>query len=407
MSSQFRQVASAAAPSEVTRVTRGASLEASDSGTTPARLPRRSTGRGVLKIAAFFILVGAIAVVLNAAVNFGLKRITVSKFGALNQVMSGQVNAEILISGSSRALSHYDPRILQNLTGRSAYNIGQNASQIDFELVFLKTYLDHAAKKPGLVIQNLDLFSFETTKKGELYDPGLYVPYLDDSNLYQFIQQKEPDAWKCRYLPLYGYAVEDMRFTWVWGLLRCAGVQGPEDYFQGFNPRRATWNADFDSFRAGNLSGVSYRIEPEGVKCLEDLISLCQKNGIQIILVYSPEYYEMQKLERNRKEIMEKFHEVSEQFKVPLWDYSGSPISSQQNYFNNSEHLNGEGAEVFSQDLAQRLVTEFPQWAVRSATADAGSGSSPVHGAKQGEEAMPGPDVFRTAGKTTESEAPR
>jgi hypothetical protein len=407
MSSQFRQVPCAAAPGKLAPVTRGAVPEASGSGSAPGKSLRQSTRKGAFRIASFFILASVIAVALNAAINFGLKRITVSKFGALNRVMSGQVNADILINGSSRALSHYDPRILQNLTGRSAYNIGQNASQIDFELAFLKTYLDHNPKKPGLVIQNLDLFSFETTKKGELYDPGLYVPYMDDSNLYDFIRQKEPDAWKTRYLPLYGYAVEDMRFTWVWGLLRCAGVQGPEDYYQGFNPRPATWNADFEHFRAGNEGGVSYRVEPEGIHCLEELITLCKKNGIQIILVYSPEYCEMQKLETNRKEIMGKFHEISEQLKVPFWDYSDSSISSERNYFNNSEHLNVEGAEVFSQDLAQRLVTEFSQWSVRSTMVDSGSGNSQVQGAQQPVWALSNSDVVREATDEADSSGAR
>jgi hypothetical protein len=87
------------------------------------------------------------------------------------------------------------------------------------------------------VIQNLDLFSFETTKKGELYDPGYYMPYIGDKNLYEFIGRLEPNAWKWKYIPLYGYAVEDMRFTWGWGLLGCFVIQGREDY-QGFVPAR-------------------------------------------------------------------------------------------------------------------------------------------------------------------------
>ena len=65
----------------------------------------------------------------------------VSKFGALNQVMAGQVNTDINISGSSRALSHYDPRVIQDLTGMSAYKNGMNASQIDLELTILKCLL--------------------------------------------------------------------------------------------------------------------------------------------------------------------------------------------------------------------------------------------------------------------------
>ena len=316
---------------------------------------RKSSRKGVLKIAVFFLLVAVIALLLNTMINFGLRRIKVSKFGALNNIISGKVNADIIISGSSRALSHYDPRAIQSATGRSTYNIGMNASQIDFELAILKTYLAHNAR-PKLVIQNLDLFSFETTKKGELYDPGYYMPYLDDKNMYDFIRRVQPNAWKCKYIPLYGYAVEDMRFTWAWGLLSCFGIQGREDYYQGFNPRPAVWTEDFERFRAGNLNGVRYAIEPQGVKCLEGLLDLCRQKGIQTILVYSPEYHEMQSLEKNRAEIMSKFREISRQFNVTFWDYSDSPLSKQQRLFNNSQHLNAEGAKAFSIDLARRLT---------------------------------------------------
>lgn len=320
------------------------------------RAPRGANcWHGVFKIVTFFFAIGLLALVLDHTITFGLKRIRVSKFGALNKIMSGQLNADIIISGSSRALSHYDPRIIQTAMGESTYNIGMNASQIDFELAVFKTYLAHN-KKPKLVIQNLDLFSFETTKRGQLYDPGYYMPYLQDPDLYNFIQQVQPDAWKCRYLPLYGYAVEDLRFTWVWGLLGCVGIQGREDYYLGFNPRAGAWNDDFLNFELKNRSGVSYAIQPAGVKSLTELIQLCQRNGIRVILVYSPEYYEMQALETNRSEIIRKFHEIATQFNVPFWDYSDSPLSMRREYFHNSEHLNPEGAELFSKDLAQKLA---------------------------------------------------
>jgi hypothetical protein len=335
----------------------------------PEALSQESADRlrkGVIRIISFFLLVGVIAVLLNLAINSGLRRITVSKFGSLNQVMAGKVNADIIISGSSRALNHYDPRIIQKLTGMSAYNIGMNASQIDLELAVLKTYLEYNAK-PTLVIQNLDLFSFEITKRGELYDPGYYLPYLYDQNIYDFYRQMMPDAWKCKYIPLYGYAVEDMRFTWIWGLLSWFGIQGYQDFYQGFNPRAAIWNNDFQNFKADNASGVRYALNPKGVKCLEEIIDLCHRNSIEIILVYSPEYHEMQRLEANRKDIMGKFDEMAEHFNVPFWDYSDSAISMQQSYFNNSEHLNAEGAQIFSDDLARRLTKELPQLKAKAA----------------------------------------
>ena len=102
---------------------------------------RKSSWKGVLKIAVFFLLVAVIALLLNTMINFGLRGITVSKFGVFNKIISGEVNADIIISGSSRALSHYDARTIQSATGRSTYNIGMNASQIDFQLTILQKYL--------------------------------------------------------------------------------------------------------------------------------------------------------------------------------------------------------------------------------------------------------------------------
>ena len=70
-----------------------------------------------------------------------------------------------------------------------------------------------------------------------------------------------------------------MRFTWIWGILRCIGVQGPQDYFLGYNPRPGVWNQDFERFSRDAPNGVRYTIQPQGVKCLKELIELCQQNG--------------------------------------------------------------------------------------------------------------------------------
>ncbi len=320
-----------------------------------AQRPRRPRWTGLSTIVLFVCLFALLAYGLDAAINFGLRQIRTSKFGALNEFMEGRANADIVISGSSRALSHYDPRVIQNVTGHTAFDIGMNSSQTDFEVAILKTYLAHNTK-PKLVVHNLDMSTFVTTKKGDLYDPGYFMPYLGDTNLYSFIRQIEPDAWKCRCLPLYGYAVEDMNFTWVSGLLGCVGVQQRNDYYRGFNPRPPVWNDDFQRFKAEHSAGTSWPIEPDAINDLRNLIGVCRRENVPLVLVFSPEYYEMQALATNRSEIIGKFQEIASQYNVPFWDYSASPLSRDQSKFNNSEHLNIDGAEAFSTDLSGRLL---------------------------------------------------
>jgi hypothetical protein len=310
------------------------------------------TWRAVRRIACFFGMLAVLTFAVNAMITSGLRRIKTSAFGASNQIMTGKVNADVVITGSSRAMAHYDPRAIESVTGRTAFNLGRNGSQTDMQVAFLKAYLAHN-QKPKIVIHNLDAFSFVTTH--EVYDPIEYQPYLYDRNLYDALRRINPGMWKSRYLPLYGYVVEDMNLSWMTGLKGFFGWSPREDYFRGFNPRSKKWGSDFQEFKAANPKGVSFEIEPAGLRDVEELIRVCRENGIQLIFVYSPEYDEMQEMTNNRAEIFGHFHDLSNRGNIPFWDYSGWAYAGNQEYFQNSQHLNETGAAVFSEDVAHRL----------------------------------------------------
>lgn len=311
---------------------------------------------GFGKIAGFFCLVMVLSCLVDRFINEGLRQIQSSGFGVWNNIVEGKINAEILILGSSRALTHYDPRIIQERTGRTAYNIGLNGSQTDMQVARFKTYLQHN-KKPTLLIFNLDLFSFQVTHGGA-YDPGQYLPYINEPDLYAALERINPEWWKTKAIPLYGYAVEDLRFTWILGVISRFKANAVEDHFLGFKPRATQWTGDFERFKAMNPKGIDFEIEPEGIREMEGLLQLCQQQGIKVLLVYSPEYREIQALTNNRLEVFAKFDGLSKKFRVPVWDYSGSPISSRKEYFYNSQHLNTDGALQFSLDFAAKLATD-------------------------------------------------
>ena len=310
----------------------------------------------VVRIVCFFCLIVALAFALNTVICSGLRQIKTSRFGVSNKIVEGKINTDIVVSGSSRALSHYDPRIIQERTGKTVFNIGLNGSQTDMQLARLKTYLQHN-KKPSLLIFNLDLFSFQTTHGG-VYDPGQYLPYLKEPAIYDALMHINPETWKAKYLPLYGYTVEDLRFTWLLGLISFFGWNPAEDHFLGFKPQYRAWTGDFERFKEMNPNGVHFAIEPDGMSKMEELLRLCREQGIEVLLVYSPEYKEMQALTTNRAEVFAFFNELSERFGLPIWDYSDSPISFRRESFYNSQHLNAEGASTFSTDIATRIASD-------------------------------------------------
>ena len=99
--------------------------------------------------------------------------------------------------------------------------------------------------------------------------------------------------------------------------------------------------------KSSHPDGVVFDIEPAGIRAVEDLIHMCQENGIQLIFVYSPEYIEMQSLTKNRPAIFAEFRKLSNRFNIPMWDYSDWNHCGDKEFFQNSQHLNTRGAEVF------------------------------------------------------------
>ena len=315
--------------------------------------------RGVARIALRFLLLSLLAILLDLLISTGLHGISTSRFGVWNRIVDGNIDAQILITGSSRALNHFDPRPIQARIGYTAFNIGLNGSQTDMQLARFRTYLRHN-EKPLLLIHNLDLFSFQITHGG-VYDPGQYVPYIREEPIYHALKRINPESWKSKYLPLYGYAVEDLRFSWLDGLRAALGSVPQEDHVLGFMPRDLQWTGDFERFKASHRDGLRVEVEPAGVRELEELLQLCHQERIPVLLVYSPEYREMQSMTSNRAEIFEQFRVLSARFGAVFWDYSDSPMSGNRDLFYNSQHLNSVGASAFSAELATRIAldTEF------------------------------------------------
>ncbi len=354
---QHRETASSKGEPELAMAERFAEPDASPKGKVQEQTHRRSW-KGLVRIAVFFCLIVALIFGVNSVVNAGLRRIKTSGFGVSNKIVQGQINADIIISGSSRAVSHYDPGIIGPIVGKSVFNLGRNGSQTDMQLAVLKTYLRHNSK-PKLVIHNLDAFSFVTTR--EVYDPAQYMPYLNEPDLYNALHQIDGAVWwKTKYLPLYGYAAEDMRFTWLAGLRGFFGWSPREDSFLGFTPRTGLWTEDFEKFKEANPDGVSFSIEPAGVRIMEELAQLCHDDNIRLVFVYSPEFRGMQGLTKNRAEIFDQFHAVAERYQATVWDFSDWKYSDEKQYFRNSQHLNAEGAALFSKDFSEKLAQEMP-----------------------------------------------
>ena len=268
--------------------------------------------------------------------------------------MKGGIDADILVSGSSRAVYHYDPRVIESYTGKKSFNIGRDGSKPDEQLALLKAYLRHN-RKPQYLIQSLDVINLKANDG--VTDPMSFVGWLDQDELYVEARSHKRYFMVYRYFPLVGFMRTGAMKPSIEALL--GHTTQAEGRLNGYHPQDKAWNDDFEAFRRQHPNGVTWPIEPAGRGALEDILELCRKEGISVILVYSPEYRECQELTVNRDKVFSVFQDISAKFNLPFWDYSQDAISSERAYFYNSSHLNRQGATVFSQVIAARLGGYF------------------------------------------------
>ena len=301
----------------------------------------------------FLLIFLSILFSVNSLLLTGLRNITTGDYGVWNKAVKGEINARIIICGSSRALVHFDSNLIAGVTGRSCFNLGLDGTRYDLQNPMLLTYLKYNTK-PDLVIQELDITGLGRAES--IFNPELFVPYLNEKPVARMLGELDPEFRRDKYIPLASFA----RFGS--GLIGRA-LQGfipakysPEDLrISGYWPRDIDWGSEFDDFKQSHPGVVTYPIDKIETDSLEGILKEARARGIDIVLVYAPEYYENFALTKNRKEIFAYYGSLAAKYRVPLWDYSGLALNHSTKYFYNSQHLNSRGATIFSKIVAERI----------------------------------------------------
>lgn len=315
---------------------------------------QRVISKGTAFIAIFLVLVLS----LDALFMWSLRNLKRGDFGVWNKLVGGEINADILFTGSSRTLVHFDcTAVISILHDKSCFNLGLDASAINFQLPYLRTYLDHN-RDPGVIVQGLSVSSLHSTEY--IFAPEQYIPYLDNEIMYRHLLSVDDTFWRHKYLPLYSFALygTSLRKNILASLF---GLKFNYERPNGFRAEDQEWTSAFDRFKQANPDGITYTIEQPAIQNLRILIELAKSQNSDVLLVYTPEYYENYELTLNRDEILDIYRAVAAEYDIEFWDYSDTPITHDKRYFYNSQHLNREGAREFSTMFAHDLSEYLEQ----------------------------------------------
>ena len=314
----------------------------------------------ILKIVIFVAIPIPILFFLAYATDEGLKNSRVEYVAEWNDIFQSKINADILVLGSSRAWAHVSPQILDSTFHCNSYNLGLRSSHFLMQYCRFKTLIAHNPI-PKKVILCLDIFTFEREK--QLYGYEYFLPYVHDSLLIKYSKGYEGELGEVeKNFPLYKYNGKvNLMLKGLISYFHLHHFQ--QKNYKGYEGQAKKWDGTFDFFVKNNPKKLTQQIDNETVTAFEDFLNYCNKNNIELVLVYTPEYFEAQHYFENRTAILQTYTQLSVKYGHLFLDYSNDEICKKKELFYNSQHLNKEGAEIFSRllvsDLKEKSRSKF------------------------------------------------
>ena len=308
----------------------------------------------IRQILFFFVPIIVLSVLLDLVLSYQLKKSKTHAFreyAVWNDLYSGNINADLLIMGSSRAWRHIDPSILEDSLGISSYNLGMDGQHLPMQLWRYEKFLKKN-KKPKTIIYSLDFFML--THTDNLFNKDQFLPYL----LFDF----EAEQHLKNYIGFdyFDYRIPLVRYCGAYkAIFHASRISlfpnaNKKGRVKGFYAENKKWNQDFEKAKA-TMRSYYATIDTSILNQFDNYLLKCRQNNIKVVLVYSPEYFEGQKFVINRPEIIKTFENLAKKYNNVFLNYSSDTLSFQKALFYNTTHLNKRGAELFSTKLASDL----------------------------------------------------
>lgn len=289
----------------------------------------------------------SLAYALDYAISTGLKRMDDYRFQTWKDISNSNINADVLIMGNSRAFSHFDPHVLDSVLKMNTYNLGIGGHSFNVQYLRYQYYIKHN-RKPKIIIQNVDFFTFVTMKIGhqrEQLFPFVFDPFLQ-KELLNFGY-----SWPELHLPVYRYFGYQMVVkNGLFEFLNIHHYKNQPSY-KGFRPETGNWNPTVLN-TLENFKSVS---DSAALSLFDKFVSECKTENIKLVLVYSPVYYKAMEKFKNRKESDNLIDSLAKRHSLIYFNYAKDSICYKTDLFHVAIHLNKTGAKIFTKSFAEDL----------------------------------------------------
>ena len=302
--------------------------------------------RFIIRCFIFCVLIFTLAIVADSWLSYRGRRSGMRNLKLWNEWYGKKDNYDIVIGGNSRAMTSFNPVIIDSILGANSFNLGINGSEINRQMIKYIIYRrTHPA--PKLFIQEIDHYLFNITSG---YSVEQYYPYWMDRELINMVNEYEHFTLKELYLPLYRY-IGDSKYI----RRLVTGEIVDREVNKGFRPYDYSWNRiAIDSIIA--KGGVLYTYDEDAVNIFDNFIARLQDDGTEVILVHAPVYEDTYgEVIKGIDRMWEIYDSIAKRHNVIIFDYSTMYFSGDTTCFYNATHMTTKGANLFTNRLAHDL----------------------------------------------------
>lgn len=272
------------------------------------------------------------------------------RFQSWKEISDGKINADIIINGNSRALSHFNPKILDSVLNKKTYNLGIGGHPFNVQDMKYRFYLTHNSQ-PRFIIQNVDFGTL--VKKSILgHEREQVFPYFNDKFL-----RKELTSFGFNKTDIYAPIVRYIGYQMVIknGLLEFFRVKHYKNRYsyKGFSPEKGGWNPS----ELNKIKTIEFQLDRQTHDLFELYLKNCSKNKIRVILVNSPVYHGAMAKVKNKAQMNTYFQNIAKKYGHIYLDYTSDSICLDTTNFTVAVHLNEKGANIFSTNFAKDITT--------------------------------------------------
>ncbi len=267
--------------------------------------------------------------------------------------MNTKINAEMLILGPCEPMVTIKPEKLQELIKLKTYNLATNHSCFAENYLHLYLYLKNNTPPKYLLLY---VTTESTDGEFNVFNTYRFPHFLDDSVVNKTVKDADYKYYRLSFIPFMKYAYYNsyIDFEVVQGIKHYLANKTIPNNKDGF---REPWNTDWDyrferKFTVRYPKGKVFEWNDKEVEYLKKTIELAQKNNIKVVLYESPFLGEVVPYILNRKEILDKTHDLAKEYNVQYCVFDTMQMCKSRKYFVSMLITNKKGSELFTQTLA-------------------------------------------------------